>query len=324
MGGIYDGIGGTKNMVNTSRRPTGLVLGAWMVVLGAIFSSSKAVIIKLAYEFHINAVSLLTLRMIISLPVFLILGIWAMNRKPMKLRVSDWGQLFMVGLLGYYLAALFDFIGLQYITAGLERLIVFAYPTLVVLLARVIWKRPISTYQWVALGLTYFGILLALNGNFVIPDPSILWTGAFWVFLCALAYALHLLGSEHLIPRMGVMMFSSWAMVFASLGVFAHAFVNSGSVQLLGHPAEVYQLSGLLAVITTIIPPYLMSGGIQRLGVGNAAILGSIGPVSTLILAWWLLNEALSFQQIIGAAIVLAGVLLIGSQRRKQKEIRKK
>lgn len=307
-------------MVNFSRRPSSLVLGAWMVLMGAIFSSSKAVIIKLAYEFHINAVSLLTMRMIISLPVFLILGVWALNRKPVKLRIADWGQLFVVGLLGYYLAALFDFIGLQYITAGLERLIVFAYPTLVVLLARMIWKRPISVRQWLALGLTYFGILLALNGNIVIPEPSILWTGAFWVFLCALAYALHLLGSEFLIPKMGVMMFSSWAMVFASLGVFTHAWVNSESVQLLGHPTEVYQLSGLLAVITTILPPYLMSGGIQRLGVGNAAILGSVGPVSTLILAWWLLKEALSFQQIIGAAIVLAGVLLIGSQRRKTQQ----
>lgn len=291
-----------------------------MVLIGAIFSSSKAVIIKLAYGFDINAVSLLTLRMIISLPVFLVLGIWAMNRKPIPLRVADWGQLFVVGLLGYYLAALFDFIGLQYITAGLERLILFSYPALVLLLARAIWKRPISVNQWIALGLTYFGILLALNGNIVIPEPSILWTGAFWVFLCALAFALHLLGSQHLIPRMGVMMFSSWAMVFASLGVFTHALVNSESVQLLGHPTEVYQLSGLLAVITTILPPYLMSGGIQRLGVGNAAILGSIGPVSTLILAWWLLNETLSFQQIIGAAIVLAGVLLIGSQRRKTQQ----
>lgn len=306
-------------MTDTSQKSSGLVLGAWMVLLGAVFSSSKAVIIKLAYEFDINAVSLLTLRMIISLPVFLILGVWALNRKPIKLRIADWGQLFVVGLLGYYLAALFDFIGLQYITAGLERLIVFAYPTLVVLLARMIWKRPISLNQWIALGLTYFGILLALNGNIVIPEPSILWTGAFWVFLCALAYALHLLGSEFLIPKMGVMMFSSWAMIFASLGVFTHAFVNAGSVQLFGHPTEVYQLSGLLAVITTILPPYLMSGGIARLGVGNAAILGSIGPISTLILAWWLLKETLSVQQIIGAAIVLAGVLLIGSQRRKEK-----
>lgn len=305
-------------MTNSSRKPSALALGVWMVLIGAIFSSSKAVIIKLAYEFHINAVSLLTLRMIISLPVFLVLGIWALKRKPMKLRVSDWGQLFVVGLLGYYLAALFDFIGLQYITAGLERLILFSYPALVLLLARVIWKRPISVKQWIALGLTYFGILLALNGNIVIPEPSILWTGAFWVFLCALAFALHLLGSQHLIPRMGVMMFSSWAMVFASLGVFAHAFVNSDTVQLFGHPTEVYQLSGLLAVITTILPPYLMSGGIQRLGVGNAAILGSVGPVSTLILAWWLLEEKLSFQQIIGAVIVLSGVLLIGSQRSKK------
>lgn len=306
-------------MTSSSQKPSELALGGWMVLIGAIFSSSKAVIIKLAYEFDINAVSLLTLRMIISLPVFLVLGIWAMNRKPIKLQVADWGQLFVVGLLGYYLAALFDFIGLQYITAGLERLILFSYPALVLLLARAIWKRPISVKQWIALGLTYFGILLALNGNIVIPEPSILWTGAFWVFLCALAFALHLLGSQHLIPRMGVMMFSSWAMVFASLGVFAHAFVNSESVQLLGHPTEVYQLSGLLAVITTILPPYLMSGGIQRLGVGNAAILGSVGPVSTLILAWWLLKETLSIQQIIGAAIVLAGVLLIGAQRAKKK-----
>lgn len=300
-----------------SRRPSVMVLGAWMVLLAAIFSSSKAVIIKLAYEFEINAVSLLTLRMMISLPVFLGIGIWALTRSEKTLRLKDWAQLFLVGLLGYYLAALFDFIGLQYITAGLERLILFSYPALVVLLARLFWKRKISIQQWMALGLTYLGIALALNGNIVIPEASILWTGAFWVFLCALAFSLHLLGSELLIPRMGVMMFSSWAMVFASLGVFTHALVNAESVQLVGHPIEVYQLSGLLAVVTTIIPPYLMSAGIQRLGVGNAAILGSVGPISTLVLAWWLLGETLSLQQMIGAAIVLAGVFLIGAQRSK-------
>ena len=307
-------------MVNSNLRG-GTVLGAWLVLLGAICSSSKAVIIKLAYESGINAVSLLTLRMMVALPFFLLLGIRAWGRKPGRLSCRDWMLIALVGLLGYYLASLFDFIGLSYITAGLERLILFAYPTLVVLLARIFWQRPISPRQWVALGLTYAGIALALNGDLIIPEPMVLWTGALWVFLAALAYSLHLLGSERLLPRMGVMMFSSWAMVAASIGVFIHAGVNYQEVQLTGFPAELYGLVVLLAVITTILPPYLMSAGIQRLGAGNAAILGSIGPVSTLVLAWWLLEEHLSPIQILGAGIVLAGVVLIGYRGKRQKKI---
>ncbi len=300
----------------------GILTGVLMVLLGSIFSSAKAVIVKLAYVHDIDAISLLTLRMLIAMPVFLTMGIWAWRRSHYRLRIRDWAQLILVGLLGYYLASMFDFIGLQYITAGLERLIVFAYPTLVVILAWIIWKKPIGFNQRIALVLTYCGILLALSGDVVIPDPSMLWKGAFWVFLCALAYALHLLGSERLIPRLGVMMFSSWAMLAAALGVFTHALIQHESVKLLGHPTPLYQLAFLLAVITTIIPPYFMSAGIQRLGAGNAAILGSIGPVSTLILAWWLLGERLSHMQLLGAAIVLVGVAMIGYRKRVPKVLK--
>ncbi|MDP5172377.1 MAG: DMT family transporter [Bacteroidia bacterium] len=305
-------------MIKNARLPSEAWFGVTLVLLGSIFSSTKAVIIKLAYVYEINAVSLLTLRMIIALPFFLAMGIWSWRRQKVAIRPKDWALLALVGMLGYYLASLFDFIGLQYITAGLERLIVFAYPTLVVLLGALIWRRSISARQWVALVLTYCGILLALSGDVVVPEASLLWKGAFWVFLCALAYALHLLGSEQLIPRMGVMMFSSWAMLAATLGVFVHASVMADAVQLTGYPPRLYQLAILLSVITTILPPYLMSAGIQRLGAGNAAILGSIGPVSTLVLAWWLLEEHLSGVQMIGAAIVLAGVGLVSYRKRKK------
>ena len=105
---------------------------------------------------------------------------------------------------------------------------------------------------------------------------------------------------------------------FASIGVFVHAWFNADTVQIFNHPTEVYQLTGLLALITTILPPYLMSAGISRLGVGNAAILGSVGPVSTLILAWWFLDESLSPLQMAGAAVVLIGVFIIGAQKRKR------
>lgn len=305
-------------MVNTPSFGNRMVLGAGLVLAGAIFSSSKAVIIKLAYAFDINAVSLLSLRMLYSFPVFLVIGIWAYLRYRPGLSDKEWGQLILVGLLGYYLAALFDFIGLQYITAGLERLIVFAYPTLVLLITRIIWNRSITQIQWAALILTYLGIFLAMFGDIEIPDPTALYLGAFWVFLCAFAYALHLIGSEFLLPKMGVAVFSSWAMVFASIGVFVHAWFNAETVQIFNHPKEVYQLAGLLAVITTVLPPYLMSAGISRLGVGNAAILGSVGPVSTLILAWWFLDESLSPLQMAGASVVMIGVFIIGAQKRRQ------
>ncbi len=294
--------------------------GVALVLAGSIFSSSKAVIIKLAYRHGIDASSLLTLRMLIALPFFLGLAFWSWQRTTVRPTPKEWGSLAVVGCLGYYLASLFDFIGLEYITAGLERLIVFAYPTLVVLLGWVIWRRKISAVQWLALVLTYAGILLALTGDVVIPEQRILWTGAFWVFLCALAYALHLLGSEWMLPRLGVMLFSSLAMLFAAAGVLLHALLQPNPVVLTGWPSELYQLAALLTVITTILPPYLMSAGIQRMGAGNAAILGSIGPVSTLVLAWWFLEEKLSVLQLAGAAIVLLGVGLVSYAGRKRKQ----
>lgn len=295
-------------------------IGVALVLAGSIFSSSKAVIIKLAYQHGIDATSLLTLRMLIALPFFLGLAFWSWQRTTVRPTAKEWASLAVVGCLGYYLASLFDFIGLEYITAGLERLIVFAYPTLVVLLGWVIWKRKISAVQWLALLLTYSGILLALTGDVVIPEPRILWTGAFWVFLCALAYALHLLGSEWMLPRLGVMLFSSLAMLFAAAGVLLHALLQAKPVVLTGWPVELYQLATLLTVITTILPPYLMSAGIQRMGAGNAAILGSIGPVSTLVLAWWFLGERLSGVQLAGAAIVLLGVGLVSYAGRRRKQ----
>jgi len=294
------------------------VSGILLALLGAICFSTKAVFVKLAYrDTEVDAISLLALRMIFSLPFFVISAVVSSSRHSnVRFTNKQWLQVALVGCLGYYISSLLDFLGLQYVSAGIERLILFIYPTLVLLMSAIIFKVKIKPIQWIALFITYVGLCAAFisevdvqtaqNQNFLL--------GSLFIFVCAFTYAAYIVGSGRLIPVVGATKFNSYAMSFASIGVLLHFFITS-DVSLLGLSTPVYVYGFLMAVLSTVIPSYLVVAGIKRIGSDNAAIVGSIGPVSTILMAYFFLAETVSVLQIIGTVLILAGVLVVGKQK---------
>ncbi|HYC86607.1 MAG TPA: DMT family transporter [Chryseosolibacter sp.] len=293
------------------------IIGMLVCVMGAICFSTKAIFVKLAYrDTQVEAVTLLALRMIFSLPFFVISAIVSSSRSGnVRFTTREWIYVGIIGCLGYYLSSLLDFIGLQYVSAGIERLILFIYPTLVLLISAVAFGQKIKRLQWIAVAITYAGLLLAFigesslhhtyDGNFVF--------GALMIFACAITFASYIVGSGRLIPKVGAAKFNSYAMSFASVAVVIH-FLFTTNASLADLEGQVYIYALFMAFFSTVIPSYLFAEGIKRIGSDNAAIAASVGPVSTIIQAAIFLGEPVFALQIVGTLFVLGGVLLIGKK----------
>lgn len=298
-----------------SEKSSGYLLGGILItILGSICFSAKAIFVKLAYfETSIDAVSLLALRMIFSIPFFLVSAFVSSSKKDnVKFTTRQWLYIAFIGCLGYYVSSLLDFLGLQYISAGMERLILFMYPTIVLLMSAMILKEKIKTKQWVALVLTYAGLLVAFTGEVSLgaSNDANFYLGCFLVFACAVTFAAYIVGSGKLIPMVGPVKFNSYAMSFAAIGVLLHYFITSDK-SLFNLDDKVYIFSFLMAIISTVIPSYLRSEGIKRIGPENASIITSIGPASTIIQANIFLDEPIFALQIAGTVLILSGVMLI-------------
>ena len=290
--------------------------GVVICLLGAICFSTKAIFVKLAYrETQVDAVSLLALRMIFALPFFLVSAWWSSARtENVPFTWKQWLAVAGIGCLGYYVSSLLDFLGLQYVTAGIERLILFVYPTLVLLMSAFILKVKIKPIQWLALVITYAGLMLAFWGEVRFDNqPQTFYLGVILIFICAVTYAMYIVASGQLIPAIGATKFNSYAMSFAALAVVLHfLIVNDNS--LFNLDKQVYLYSFLMAIIGTVIPSYLVAIGIKRVGSGNAAIIGSVGPVSTIVQASFFLQEPIHLLQLVGTAFILGGVLMISKK----------
>lgn len=295
------------------------LLAAALVFLGAILFSSKAVLVKLAYRHEIDSISLLALRFLFALPFYLAIA-WRGGlrrsrayRRPTR---REWVQIALYGVAGYYLASLFDFIGLLYVTASLERILLFIYPTLVLLISALFLHRPITRTQYGALALTYAGIAVAFSENLFIEGDAAFLLGAGLIFLAALTYAGYLIGSGHLLPRLGTWQYTSLAMSAAAVAVLIHHAITN-QLALFHFAPPVYGYAFLMAVIATVLPSFLISEGIRVIGAGNAAIIGSVGPISTIALAYIFLDERLGPLQWGGTVLVIAGVVWISLKREK-------
>ncbi|MCB0491477.1 MAG: DMT family transporter [Cyclobacteriaceae bacterium] len=291
-----------------------LIGGVLITILGSICFSAKAIFVKLAYfETAVDPISLLALRMVFSIPFFVGSALISSSQKGnVKFTGKQWVYIAFIGCLGYYVSSLLDFLGLQYISAGMERLILFMYPTIVVIISSLISKEKIKTKQWVALILTYAGLAIAFTGEASLgssSDPNF-YLGCFLVFACAVTFATYIVGSGKLIPMVGPVKFNSYAMSFAGIGVLLHFFITSDK-SLLQFDNNVYIFAFLMAIISTVIPSYLRSEGIKRIGPENTSIITSIGPASTIIQANIFLDEPIFALQIAGTVLILAGVTLI-------------
>ncbi|CAM1353965.1 DMT family transporter [Tenacibaculum halocynthiae] len=265
----------------------------------------------MAYQYNVSSIHLLLFRMLFSLPFYIIILLLDNRKREVKviLKNKDYLWLFFFGFIGYYLASYFDFLGLQYIEASLERIILFVYPTLVLLINRLFFKEKVTKHQVWAILLTYIGVVLAFGSGSQVFDYTIL-LGGVLVFLSALTYASYLVGSGWLIPRFGVKTFTSYAMIVSTICVVIH-YLLVDRTSIFIYPKEVYYLGFLMAIIATLIPSFLVSYAIQKIGASNFSILGSIGPFSTIVLAIIFLNESMSFWQFIGAIIVVVGVRIV-------------
>lgn len=305
------------NSTTQSKLDTKHLIGVGMVILGAIGFASKAILVKLLYRYGIDTSAILTLRTAFALPFFVAVLVYHhfFYAKHKSIPRKDFAWLLVMGFFGYYLSSLLDFWGLQYVSAGLERLILFIYPTLVIIFSAIIFKKKISKIQVYALLLTYAGIILAMNTDFSAKGTHFYW-GASLIFCSAITYTFYLLGSEKLIPRIGAILYASWVMLFATFFIFLHFFLF-GKTSITSLPREVYLLSMLMALIATVIPIFLTSEGIRRIGAGDMAIAGNIGPVSTIGLGYVFLDEPILFWQLIGTSLVLIGIFLISAKKSK-------
>lgn len=289
-------------------------LGLLCLLAGAVLFSCKAIVIKLAYQYEVSSISLLGLRMAFSLPLFLLIGYFRRERSSThgKMRRGDYLAIALLGICGYYLASYTDFLGLRHLSAGMERLILFSYPTLVLVLQRLIFGVPIRRIQGVAMVICYGGITLAFSGaDFGVGSDVPL--GAALILTSAFLYASFVVGSGRLAPRLGSIRFTSLALVAASVAVLTHVYF--AGAPLLGLHPMVYTYGALMAIFCTVIPSYLMTEGIRRLGAGDAAIVGAIGPVATIVLEYLVLGERLNLVQGVGAAFIIFGVILIGRSK---------
>lgn len=297
--------------------------GIIIALIGAVCFSTKAIFVKLAYrDTTVDAVSLLALRMLFSLPFFVVsAGISSSKSENKKFTLNQWLGVAGIGCIGYYVSSLLDFLGLQYVSAGIERLILFIYPTLVVLISAIVFKAKINFYQWLAILITYAGLLVAFWSEVKIDtgNPGF-FIGSILIFICALTYATYIVGSGRLIPVIGATKFNSYAMTFACIAVLIHyAVIGKGS--LLNLEPLVYFYSIAMAIVSTVIPSYLVTQGIKRIGSDNAAIIGSIGPVSTIIQAYIFLAEPISVFQLLGTALILVGVLMISRKPKPELQV---
>jgi drug/metabolite transporter (DMT)-like permease len=289
-------------------------IGAGMVFFGAIGFSCKAVFVKMAYRDipGIDSLTILALRMLFSIPFYLAVAI-SLARRPHNERIQGraWVWILFLGVVGYYAASYFDFLGLQYISASVERIILFIYPTMVLIMTAIFFKKTISKIQYTALIITYLGISLAFVDDFWGSPQKNLTLGAFYIFLSALTYAIYLVFSGEWIPKIGSIIFTCYAMLVSSAIALLHFSWVKGLDTLLELPGEAYRLGFIIAIISTVIPTFLTAEGINRVGSSNMAIIGAVGPIITIVLAHFFLNENISLLQIVGTIVVLGGVLMI-------------
>ena len=282
--------------------------GLLLAAAGSIAFSGKAIIVKLAYLHGVDAITLVMLRMLFALPFFIAMAWWA-GRHQAPLTRNDWLGVLGLGFLGYYLSSYLDFLGLQYISASFERLILYLNPTLVLVLGWVLYKRKITYRQGMAMALSYSGVLLVFGHEVSLVGDNI-GLGAILVFGSAITYAIYLTYSGELVQRLGSLRLAGLATTVACFFCILQ-FVLLKPVAALNVAPEVIWLSMLNATVCTVLPVLLIMMAIERIGPGLTSQIGMIGPLSTLTMGAFFLNETFNLWILMGTVLVLGGVFWV-------------
>ena len=287
-----------------SKFSSGLLLAA----AGSIAFSGKAIIVKLAYRHGVDAITLVMFRMLFALPFFIAMAWWA-GRHQAPLTRNDWLGVLGLGFSGYYLSSFLDFLGLQYISASFERLILYLNPTLVLVLGWVLYKRKITYRQGMAMAVSYSGVLLVFGHEVSLVGENIA-LGAILVFGSAITYAIYLTYSGHLVQRLGSLRLAGLATTVACFFCILQ-FVLLKPVAALDVVPEVIWLSMLNAIVCTVLPVLMIMMAIERIGPGLTSQIGMIGPLSTLTMGAFFLNETFNLWILMGTVLVLGGVFWV-------------
>jgi drug/metabolite transporter (DMT)-like permease len=297
--------------IPSKRFATGLLLA----IVGSIAFSGKAIIVKLAYRYGVDAVTLIMYRMLFALPIFAVMAWWA-SRGKQALTRNDWLGVLGLGFTGYYLASFLDFAGLAYISAALERLILYLNPTLVLILGWLLYKKPVAARQIAAMGLSYAGILLVFGHELTIKTINNANTvlGAALVFGSAVSYAIYLSYSGEMVKRLGSLRLVGLATTVACLLCIGQ-FAVLRPFSAMAVAPQVIWLSLLNATLCTALPVLAVMMAIERIGAPLAAQTGMIGPMSTILMGVFILGEPLNAWVIAGTVLVLAGVYMVSRSR---------
>lgn len=288
-------------------------LGFILVLISAFAFASKTILAKLCYQYGADPITVLAIRMAFAgaffggvLALNLISGNWTL-----KFTRRQWLWAVILGLCGYYVSSFLDFSGLVYVDAYLGRMILFLYPTLVVVINSFINRSPVSSATWLALGLCYGGIILMMVPNLGAESNNI-WLGSALIFMSALVFALYLVGVDRLLKSIDPARFTSLMMSISCLGVLTHFFITRDISSLSSVPRPVFIYGFIMGLFSTVLPIYTLTMGISRIGASKAAMISMMGPVLTTVMGIVVLDERLTPIQIAGMALVMAGVWKVG------------
>lgn len=292
--------------------------GIALAIVGACLFSTKPIIIKFVYAYPIDAVTLMTLRMAFSLPFYLVFAVLAFRQRAQKNIATDYSfntlaTTALIGIVGYYIASYLDLTGLTLITAQFERLILFTYPTFVILFGALLFGHKISLRFILSAAIIYFGLAIIFGQDLQLFGDEVL-VGAAYVFGAAITFASYIVYSPFLIKKLGSRLFTCFAMIAASFAILIH-FAATHSLVVLDQPMEVYGLIFLIALMSTVIPSFMIAEAIEEIGSGPTAMLSGIGPVYTTLLGITLLGEPFTPWHFAGMALVISGALLLSQKR---------
>lgn len=299
---------------HTSRQ---IFIGYGLAVLGAALFSLKAILIKLAYrtEPSLAPLTLLAIRMGIAMPIYGLIALWAVRKraktKKAALGICDYIGAAITGVFGYYIAALMDFSGLQYMTAQLERLILFTYPAFVMVLGALFFDKPVRAKSAIGIGIAYLGIAVIFARGSITSGANV-WLGVALVTGAALSFALFQLLASPQIKKIGASIFTSIAMLSAGGGILLHYFIHSG---LAGQGIDIFQISPsiwgygfAIALVATLIPSFMVNIALGRIGAQKVSVLGMMGPVFLIALAVTILGESFTWVDGLGTLFTIVGI----------------
>jgi len=286
--------------------------GLLLALSGVMMFSTKSVFAKMALAFDTDVLTVLLFRVGVGFPLLLAVFIvtWLRNKHKHKDLYRDYIAVFLFAIIGYYLSSLANFEGLKYMTASAERIVLFMYPTFVLIMSSLVFKERIKKQQVFAIIVCYLGLIVAFYNKLAVSDAGDFWKGVMLVSCSAFTYAIFLTASNRYIPRIGPTMFTSIALLSASLSTFVHFLIRADFSSLV-QPTGFYIICGCMSLAGTIVPAFMFNTAIKYLGASNVSIISSLGPVETMIMSAVILSEEISIIQIAGTALVITGVLIL-------------